>query len=272
MSVWRCANPEYIRTIENGTQVFLYRFRITEAPYDILTVSKGMSQESLTKALLQFSLTDDEYKTYLTDFFQYILGAHSRLFNKKYTPQQYVKSLIHQFNNLPIVDGDPTMEHTCSLKPVELVLKNGRLFLKWSVELANMVDFNLEEDVVAEVSPAPQSISFEGVSKTPAFSFDGANKGIEGELLEVDDVDDVSEEEDVVAFPTRSGQGGVTGVAAAANQTMSDKQFRDRQRIEEARLRAKLAAVRAERAIERYIEKYGDYETDEDDATSADSE
>ena len=244
MPTWKCATPEYLRSVENGTQVFIYRFRITETPHDILTVSKGMTQESLRKSLINGSLADHEYSNYLTDFFKYLLATHNRLFNNKYTPEQYVKHIIHNFQNLPIVDADNDIEHTCTLNPVELILKNGKIYMNWSVELANMIDFQLEENSVkveeaAVVPPATMNV----------------------DILEVDDVDEGGVDDDdaneIIAI--RSGQSG--------GQAMSDKQNRDRQRVEEARLRAKLAAVRAERALERYIQKYGDYESD---TTSAD--
>jgi hypothetical protein len=265
MPPWKCANPEYLRTVENGVQIFMYRFRITNRPHDILTVSRGMDQTSLQKALLEHSLTDDEYKSYLIDFFNYLLSSqHSRFFNKKYTAEQYGKFIIHNFNNLPIVDGDATTEHTCTLNPVELVLKSGKIYLNWSVELASMIDFQLEEEQrvaaqhveeqrVEELSPAAvtggKAATNGGASGIPVTALHPGS-----DILEVDDVaaaDDADNE--IIAI--RSGHSG-------GSQAMSDKQNRDRQRVEEARLRAKLASVRAERALERYIQKYGDYETD----------
>lgn len=242
MPAWKCANPEYIRSVENGTQIFVYRFRIVEIPHDILTVSQGMTQESLRKALINGSLADQEYSNYLIDLFKYLLATQSRLFINKYTPEQYVKSIVHNFHNLPIVDGDSNIEHTCTLNPVELILKNGKIYMNWSVELANMIDFQLEENSVGVETPAT-----------------GPPASTNVEILEVDDVEegDADDANDIGVI--RSGHGG--------GQSMSDKQNRDRQRVEEARLRAKLAAVRAERALERYIQKYGDYESE---TTSAD--
>jgi len=240
MPPWKCTNPEYLRTVENGVQIFMYRFRIINRPHDILTVSRGMGQESLQKALLEYSLTDDEYKNYLIDLFNYLLSSpHSRHFNKKYTAEQYAKFVIHKFNNLPIVDGDATTEHTCTLNPVELVLKSGKLYLNWTVELASMIDFQLEEEQRVAEQPAEPPAALQPNS----------------DILEVDDVDIAAADDDNEIIAIRSGQ-------SASSQAMSDKQVRDRQRVEEARLRAKLAAVRAERALERYIQKYGDYESD----------
>ncbi len=238
----------------------MYRFRVAETPHDILTVAKGLDQDSLRRALVEYSLIDDEYKSYLTDFFSYILDSYGRYFNKKYTAQQYVSSLLHQFVNIPIAEGGSAAEQTCVLNPVELLMKNGKLILRWSVELASMMDFELEEASV-EAAPAapvpveasaavapPAAVKETVAAKTPA---QAPTSSVETDtMIELEDVDSSPESNEIM--PIRSG-----------HHSMSDKQVRDRQRVEEARLRAKLAAVRAERALERYIEKYGNYETDD---------
>ncbi len=265
MPTWKCSAPEYIRAVENGAQTFMYRFRVLETPHDILTVAKGLDQDSLRRALVEYSLIDDEYKSFLTDLFTYILDAHGRYFNKKYTAQQYVSSLIHQFVNIPIAESGSEAEQTCILNPVEILMKNGKLILRWSVELASMMDFELEEASVVETAseaasaPAPVEMAVptqtvaEPVIETvaTAASSEAPTSSVETDvMIELEDVDSSPESNEIM--PIRSG-----------HHSMSDKQVRDRQRVEEARLRAKLAAVRAERALERYIEKYGTYEMDD---------
>jgi hypothetical protein len=264
MPSWKCSAPEYIRAVENGAQTFMYRFRIAETPHDILTVTKGLDQDSLRRALVEYSLIDDEYKSFLTDFFTYILDSYGRYFNKKYTAQQYVSSLLHQFVNIPIAEGGSAVEQTCVLNPVELLMKNGKLILRWSVDLASMMDFELEEASVVEAAsepamaaPAPVGVAVQAaaisvIETTPVTtSAKAPTNSVESDvMIELEDVDSSPESNEIM--PIRSG-----------HHSMSDKQVRDRQRVEEARLRAKLAAVRAERALERYIEKYGTYETDD---------
>jgi hypothetical protein len=56
----------------------------------------------------------------------------------------------------------------------------------------------------------------------------------------------------------------------------SDSQLRERRSIEEARIRAKWAQYKAEKAIAKYVEKYGEFDdeflSDDDDSESDDSE
>ncbi len=56
----------------------------------------------------------------------------------------------------------------------------------------------------------------------------------------------------------------------------SDSQLRDRRSVEEARIRAKWAQYRAEKAIAKYVEKYGEFDdqflSDDDDSESDESE
>jgi hypothetical protein len=80
------------------------------------------------------------------------------------------------------------------------------------------------------------------------------------DLIELDDIEsDKDDEATEVSMPLRSG--------------LTDRQIRERQRVEEARLRAKLAAFRAQRAMDRYIQKYGDLtDSDATDYTETDVE
>lgn len=56
----------------------------------------------------------------------------------------------------------------------------------------------------------------------------------------------------------------------------SDSQLRERRSVEEARIRAKWAQYKAEKAIAKYVEKYGEFDdeflSDDDDSESDDSE
>jgi hypothetical protein len=226
---WKCAAPEYVRTTENGIQAVTYRFKIKQAPHDVVLYSKDINETTLRTDLSKLLTKDGEYHSYMSDFFQYILTDFAKLFVKKHTPATYVNALNHQFISIPEVSS-PQAEYTIILNPVELVLKNGRFFFIWSTELP-VIDVQIEDDV----EPATEIVS---------------NVPESNDIIEVNDIDESIDSSEIIAV--RSGQ----------PEILSDKQHRDRQRVEEARLRAKLAAVRAERALERYIQKYGDYETD----------
>jgi len=52
----------------------------------------------------------------------------------------------------------------------------------------------------------------------------------------------------------------------------SPAKFYDKQRLKEARLKAKLAAYKAQRQMVQYYEKYGDNSSDSDDLETSDEE
>jgi hypothetical protein len=225
---WKCSTPEYSRVSENGTQVPMYRFKLEQAPHDLVLYCSKISEIEFRTELAKLLAKDGEYHSYMAEFFEYILTAFGKLFVKKHAPAAYVNALQHSFLSIPEIPARQQVEYTVVLNPVELTLKNGRFIFVWSTELS-MADV---EDAVSEVG-------------------DIALNPPEDDIIEVNDIDEsVDTGNEIMAV--RSGQ----------PEVLSDKQYRDRQRVEEARLRAKLAAVRAERALERYIQKYGDYESE----------
>lgn len=229
---WKCASPEYSRLQDpaTGQQNICYKFKITHAPHDVVIESAPITTvDALRRTLVGTTLKATDYNSYLIDFFSYILTDHGKMFIKKYTPDKYVSSLYHEFIGFP--SDLEEGENTFILNPVELVIKNGKFTFNWLIEIGGVIDVQLEEESIS-----PNEVA----EATPA-------------ILEVDDIDAPLESNETISV--RFG--------------LSDKQIRDRQRVEEARLRAKLATVRAERAIERYIQKYGDYETE---ASSGDEE
>lgn len=224
---WKCATPEYSRTQSDvaGQQILCYKFKITHAPHDVVIESAPITTlDSLRRTLVSNTLRQPDYNNYLIDFFSNILNDHGKMFIKKYTPEKYASSLYHEFIGFPsdLEEGN----HTFILNPVELVIKNGKFMFYWLIEIGGVIDVQLEEE---EEKPVTNTM----IDAEPL-------------VLEVDDIDAPFDSNEIISV--RSG--------------VPDKQVRDRQRVEEARLRAKLASVRAERAIDRYIQKYGDYETE----------
>jgi hypothetical protein len=121
-----------------------------------------------------------------------------------------------------------------------------------------VADVATDTAAITSLVPAPSASSALATTTATAATKNVATPGVQSvnssvetdTLIELEDVDSSPESNEIM--PIRSG-----------HHSISDKQIRDRQRVEEARLRAKLASVRAERALERYIEKYGTYETDD---------
>lgn len=226
---WKCSPPENSKITENGATIAMHRFKVKQAPHDIVLYTSAISEQAFCTELAKLLAKDGEYHTYMSDFFQYFLTDFASLFIKKHAPAAYVNALQHQFLEMPAA-AHAQAEYTVILNPVELTLKGGRFYFVWSTELV-APDV---EDAVSEVGDIALNLP---------------------ESEEIIEVDDIAESVD-------TGSDEILAVRSGQPEILSDKQYRDRQRVEEARLRAKLAAVRAERALERYIQKYGEYESE----------
>lgn len=198
-------------------------------------------------------LKGSEAAAYIADVYTELLKAHARHFTKSYTPAQCMRLTSHTIQ-VPLVDDAAADEYACILTPKSIVLFGGRFNMQWATTFEPIgIELALEEEVAA---PAPAPAPTTGTSTVNPQNSPAS--GAEGQVIEVDDIESIDDGESAPSF--RSGPA-----------IPSDRQTRDRRRVEEFRLRATLAAVRAERALERYIEKYGDYdiESSDSDATSA---
>lgn len=242
---WKLAPVEYLKYNDGGAQIPYYMFKITMAPHDLLTMTEDMTNESLAKALTDTTLKEAEYATYLPSLYEYLFATNAKLFTRKYDPTACAVRSHHTFSVMPVVAGE-TGPYTCILSPKEMRLMNSKFYITWSVELATELEVDVDDDIPLMADTIPQTSAV--VAPAPTLQVEDSAEIID--LIEIDDVD--SDKEDTVSessLPLRPG--------------LTDRQIRDRQRVEEARLRAKLAAFRAQRAMERYIHKYGDL-TDSD--------
>jgi hypothetical protein len=243
---WKLAPVEYLKYDDGGAQIPYYKFKITSAPHDLLTMTGDMTGESLGKALTDTTLKEAEYAAYLPSLYEHLFATNAKLFTRKYDPTACSLRSHHTFSVIPAVAGE-TGPYTCILSPKELRLMNSKFYIAWAVELAAELEVDVDDgdiplmaDTIAQTSAV--------VAPAPSLHVEDSAETID--LIEIDDVE--SDKEDTVSessLPLRPG--------------LTDRQIRDRQRVEEARLRAKLAAFRAQRAMERYIHKYGDL-TDSD--------
>jgi hypothetical protein len=225
---WKCAQPEIERA--KNSPATTYRFKILQAPHDMVVYTAELSATAISAATIPLTARNGEYHSYMTDFFQAFLTDFPKLFAKKHPPAAYINVLSHTFTNIVSPPDIVQPEYTVILNPVEFTIQNGKFIFVWSAELPS-IDLHNESPLTVESTEAERD-------------------AVVIELSDVEDGENADKEMPIVMG---------SGIAVR----MSDRQFRDRQRVEEARLRAKLATVRAERALERYITKYGDYESDE---------
>lgn len=245
---WKLAPVEYHKADTMGVVTPFYRFTILSSPHDLLTMTPNFSTESLSQALTGTTLKEVEYATYLPGLYEHLFATNAKLFTRKYDPVVCASRTQHTFalGSSVVSEKGP---YTCILSPQEIDLMNSKFYINWKVELTAEIEIDMEDDDVplmpevaaqtsAVIAPAPLTVS--QVEKS-AETID---------LIEIDDVEsDKGDTMSESSLPLRSG--------------LTERQIRDRQRVEEARLRAKLAAFRAQRAMERYVNKYGDL-TDSD--------
>ncbi len=255
VKAWKLAPVEYTKYNDGGNLIPYYKFKVLGTPYDLLTLTPSMTPSSLLTALTETTLKEAEYAPYLPTLYSTLFAANAKLFTRKYDPVMCAKGSNHVFPELPVVPSEEG-SYTCILSPTEVRLMNSKFYIVWNVELAAEIEIDVEpdipimEEVQTSATPAPTSTALPTQTAEPNTI----------DLIELDDIEsDKDEATSESSIPLRSG--------------LTDRQIRERQRVEEARLRAKLAAFRAQRAMDRYVQKYGDLtDSDETEYTETDVE
>lgn len=276
---WKFGPIEYTRVQSpDGNIVPMHKFRIIQAPHDLVTLANDLTPEGLETALLQTTLKEPEYATYLATFFHDLLKANVKLFSKSYTSVQCIRSTKHTFK-LITKEVDTSAEYyTCILTPVELQLTGGKFVMLWAVEITT-IDLEIQDksdnedepatvvtDVTAATAAAvaavaavitPVNVINEFIPDTITTPQNTVEP--DDNIVNLDDIESADESwATVPVVPLRSG--------------LPDRQLKDRRRVEEFRLRATLAAVKAKRVLEQYIDKYGDYDLESSDSYETDTD
>jgi hypothetical protein len=229
--------PQYTKVVNpvTGAQEPCYTFNIEFNDSDYISfVADNQSDISLLS--LQKCILDnlEWWNTFIGQFLQ----ASVKFFSKPYTVETINKITKHTLNGA---------QHTAYPINVVLVPKNIRIYggnfiVNWGYTAEPMIDFPDVDDIktnTIELDTLPVS-----------------NKIVEGiEELNMDDLP-------VGGAPTDD-----------ALELDSPAKFYDKQRVKEARLKAKLAVYKAQRQMAQYYEKYGDDISDSDtDLETSDEE
>jgi len=252
-ATWKFAPIQYVKKANpDGTQSPGYIFSIHAAPVDLTTVVS----ESTTDHIIAH-IKHVDHSAYIVEVYTELLKAYARNFTKSYTPAQCARLTGHVVQIAPHNEFDAD-SYTCTLTPKSIVLFGGRFTLQWSATLEplgiELVSENEDTEDTAVVAQSCLSNTFNIIS-TDTTVHTPAN------VAQVIDVDDIESADDA-----NSG----TPLLRSGPPVATERQTRDRRRVEEFRLRATLAAVRAERALEKYIEKYGDYDIESSDSATTD--
>lgn len=184
-------------------------------------------------------ITPATLSNYLLDLYSAFLNIHGKRFVKPYTPTQLIKITSH----VTTLTNGSVEDEECewTLTPQTINVKNGVFQINW---LANgqSLKIELSEEVEEPKQKSP--------AVAPAAS------------LAIEEV-----EIGTVAEDTSNSFLRLT----------SNSQLRDKRLLEEAKIRAKWAQYKAEKAIAKYVERYGELDEellseDEEDKSGSESE
>ena len=232
--------PQYTKSIntKTGKQEPCYIFNIDFDESDYLSFI-AESQNDISLQSLQKCVLDNI--PWWNGFIDQFLKASSKYFSKPYTVEQINKITQHTLDG----NSSSTFPINVVLVPNSIKICGGVFTVNWNYNMEPMIDFPDVEDVKSnniELSGLP-------VSKE--------NKIVEGlEELNIDEIPVGNNSTD------------------AALELDSPAKFYEKQRVKEARLKAKLAVYKAQRTMAHYYEKYGedisdsdtDLETSDDDS------
>ncbi len=231
--------PQYTKVTnpKTGAQEPCYTFNIDFDTNDYLSFV-AENQKDISLHSLQKSVLDNI--PWWNAFIQQFLQASSKYFSKPYTVEQINKITQHTLNG---VNGS-SFPINIVLVPTSIKICGGVFTVNWLYNTEPMIDFPDVEDVKSN------SIELD------ALPVSNENKVVEGlEELNIDEI------------PVGNGS------TDAALELDSPAKFYEKQRVKEARLKAKLAVYKAQRTMAQYYEKYGDDISDSDtDLDTSDDE
>jgi hypothetical protein len=191
-----------------------------------------------------------EQSSAVVSFLKDFLEATIKYFAKAYTADAVGKLLKHEVR-APTDDLSSPAQVVCT--PVEMLISKGSFRLIWTLTQEPLL-IAIPEDAPAP-KPAVEHPTGDANSLWVKQPYNFATSG--NVLLQSTDVDalPMDDSSDMVEL-----------------QGSSPRHIVDRQRVKEAALRAKLAAMKAERAQYEYMEKYGEDVSDSSETESDDSD
>jgi hypothetical protein len=225
--------PQYTKATnpKTGVQEPCYTFSIDFQPNEEGISFLAESQSDINLQGLQKAILENVgwWNTFIGQYLQ----ASSKLFSKPYTVEQINRIAKHTLNGTNTSKSFPV---NVSLLPKVIQIMGSVFMVNWSYTTESVVidipDLEEPEDNTIELSSLPVS---------------NDNKLLEGiEELNIDEL------------PVG---GNSTDDALELD---SPAKFYEKQRVKEARLKAKLAVYKAQRQMAQYYEKYGDDISDSD--------
>ena len=171
-----------------------------------------------------------QYKTKWHQCIKDFLQASRQYFAKNYTAEHLAKYIKHQIEPIPNAPTHESESYTLGFIPNEIRICQGQFILLWRYIVSSLKidipDIPAEKDVLNSNENTAQEI-------TGQMNYEGLQE-VRGEVL-----------------PMSTDMEKLQVV-------MNHSRHIEKRRVQEARLRAKLAQLRAERIMKNYLDKYGD--------------
>jgi hypothetical protein len=229
--------------------------------------------------------------SYLRKLIDEFLRCNSQYFAKQYTTDAILRTLSAQVAT-PVSQGTGETDADASVAiftPSEFTIHNGKIGLLWSVRYEgvriHIPALDDEETAPAPaLVPVPAPVSAPTPALAPAPTPDTHLTGMPThepvanqvcsapptvlDATELESVNDIDSDDDDSQIASE-----IAPDIHVPQSALSARQY-DKRRLKEARLRARLAQYKVERAMTRYLEKYGDEATDSEwsDSSSSGSE
>jgi hypothetical protein len=239
--------PTYLRhQTATGVVVPGYIFEADVGKITPLTVCYDATDKSQSELTLLQGALRDQSDWWLECVSQFLAVANQH-FTKKYAAGALIRHFKHGGLNTAAGQGAVSEASVIIFTPKHVLLSEGQFVMIWTVEKAQIDVPDLEEETVAE---PPVQLVHRGVAS-----------GLDVSEVDVDSlpVDSSSTDWQGSSVNTIAPNGG-----AGAPQHQTHSRQYDKRKVREARLKAKLAQYKAEKAISRYLEKYGGDISDSD--------
>jgi len=221
---------------QNGNVESCYTFTIDfSKDEDIITVVAD-NESSLSASSLQLAIT--EHHEWWIIFLKNFMQASSKLFVKPYTVEQVNKITKHTFNGTV----DTQFPSTVLLLPKTITIRGGIFWVKWDY---------LCEPIMIDIPALPEEESSIQISSV---------------LPDLGDVADDVEEFNLDEVPMDKN------ATDSHFEISNSNRFYDKQKVKEAKLKAKLALYKAQSKMRMYYDKYGNEVSDSDSDSNFDSE
>jgi hypothetical protein len=241
--------PQYTKVLnpKTGVQDPCYTFQINYNSNSDFLSFVAENQEAISLHAVQKCVLDNI--PWWNNFIQLFLQSSTKFFSKPYTVETINKITQHTLNGT-IGNKYPI---NVILVPKNIQICGGVFTVNWGYNLEPMIDIPDVEDVIISL---PELVIAPPVLKNKV----------------INDIQELNIDE----LPVESNN---TGMPLGILEIDSPAKFYEKQKVKEARLRAKLAMYKANRQMAQYYEKYGndisesdtEFETS-DEGTEDDSE